>query len=199
MAKIKRLIKHNWQVDNFGFEKLKSTAQCGYTSACMVLSAKIQDASNDWFVKEFIMEMDKDFIIGKAGARKGASQGNYKKVMDHYLQKYDTPYQTKVVPQGATLDTIIKALESGSPLMASTMLTESGHYITIVGVDTERGVLICKDPFGGFNFKTKKYTVTAAAGDDVEYAFNDIFPVMEKSSKAVFGANAAGFRVLWVE
>jgi hypothetical protein len=199
MAKITRLVKYNWQVDNFGFDKLKSTAQCGYTSACMVLSTKIPDASNDWFVKEFVMEMDKDFIIGKSGTRKGASQGNYKAIMDKYLHKYDLHFQTKVVTQGATQDTILKALESGSAIMASTMLTSSGHYICISGIDTDRQVLICKDPYGKFDFKTKKYTVNATAGDGVEYNFIDIFPVMEASSKAVFGKNATGFRILWVE
>jgi hypothetical protein len=199
MAKIKRLIKYNWQVDNFGFDRLRSTAQCGYTSAAMVLSARIPDASNDWFVKEFIMEMDKDFIIGKSKTRRGAAQGNYKAVMDKYLHKYDLPFQTKVVPQGGTQDTIIKALESGSPLMASTMLTTSGHYICIIGIDTERSVLICHDSFGKFDFKTKKYTVNAKAGESVEYNYADIFPVMEASSRAVFGKNATGFRILWVE
>lgn len=198
MVRIKHSIKHNWQVDNSGFEKLKSTAQCGYTSACIVLSSKIPDASKDWFVKDFIMEMDRDFITGRSGVRKGASQGNYKKIMDQYLKKYDLPYQTIVVQQGATLDTIIKVLETGSPLMLSTMLTTSGHYIVIVGVDTEKGVLICKDPYGRFDFKTKKYIVTPDAGDDVEYLFDNIFPVMEASSKAVFGANGKGFRVLWL-
>jgi hypothetical protein len=143
--------------------------------------------------------MDKDFIIGKSGTRKGASQGNYKAIMDKYLHKYDLPFQTKVVTQGATQDTILKALESGSAIMASTMLTTSGPYICISGIDTERQVLICKDPYGKFDFKTKKYTVNATAGDGVEYNFSDIFPVMEASSKVVFGKNATGFRILWVE
>ena len=161
MPTYKLLIKYNYQNDNDSFDKLKSTAQCGYTSACMLLSTHIAEAVNDWYVKEFIMYMDKDFLTGKSGTRKGAMQANYKPVLDYYLKKSNVPYQAAVIPQGGTVDNIVNSLHNGSPLMLSTMMTTSGHYICIVGIDTERRVLICHDPYGKFDFVKKKYIVNS--------------------------------------
>lgn len=197
---IKLNVNYNWQLDNFGFTKISAGSQCGYTSACVVLSTRISDASNDWFVKEFVMEMDKDFITGKSNTRRGASQNNYKAIMDSYLQKHQSQFKTVVRPNGGTIDDITNALKKGSPVMASTMLTSHGHYIPIIGINTEKKCLICNDPYGLFNFKTKKYErVNATAGKEVSYGFDDIFPYMERSTKAVFGEKATGFRILWVE
>lgn len=192
-------VKHNWQLDNFGFTRIAPGSQCGYTSACSVLSTRIHEASEDWFVKEFTMKMDSDYISGKSNTRKGASQNNYKVIMDDYLRKYNLQYQTVVKPRGATLDDIIKALSSGSPVMASTMLTQSGHYIPITGISMKGKYLTCNDPYGAFDFKKKKYVrVTEAAGKGVKYMFDDILPYMERSTKVVFGEAATGYRVLWV-
>lgn len=192
-------VKHNWQLNNFGFTRIPPGSQCGYTSACSVLSTRIMEASEDWFVKEFTMRMDTDYITGKSNTRKGASQNNYKAVMDDYLKKYNLQYQTVVKQRGATLDNIVEALDSGSPVMASTMLTSSGHYIPIIGINMKEKYLKCNDPYGAFDFKKKRYgKVTEAAGKGIKYMFDEILPYMEKSTKTVFGTAATGYRILWV-
>jgi hypothetical protein len=195
-------VAHNWQVDNNSFSnKFKGSSQCGPTSCCIMLSAYIEEAEKDSFIKEFISDMDSKWLKG-VGERKTAVQGNYKSGIESYLKKHklEGKLQVKVHPSGATLEDIKEALSFGSPIMTSTKLTDAGHYICMVGIDEEKGVFIFHDPYGRFDFKTDKYAeVKDKAGEYVEYPIKDMIPVMEASSKAANGPKASGFRIIYLE
>lgn len=190
-------IEYNWQVNNFNFDnKFKGSAQCGGTSCCQMLSTFIKDASSDTFVKEFIEKIDGEWLIGKIKNRPSAFQNNYKPVIDFFLKKYNINKQAIVIQGGGTIEDVIKALRLGSPLMCSTKLTDDGHYITINGIDTNKNVFKVKDPFGLFDFKTKKYIKVIDKAGDTEYPINDLSIYMEKSS--MVASNKKGFRFIYV-
>lgn len=190
-------IEYNWQVNNFNFNnKFKGSAQCGPTSCSQMLSAFIKEASSDTFVKEFIEKIDGDWLNGKVENRRSAFQFNYKPVIDFFLKKYNINKQAIVIQGGGTIQDIIKALNLGSPIMCSTMLTGDGHYITINGIDTNKNVFKVKDPFGLFDFKSKKYIKVIDKVGDTEYSINDLSIYMEKSS--MVATKKKGFRFIWI-
>lgn len=190
-------IVYNWQVNNHNFNgKFKGSAQCGATSCSQMLSAFIKEASSDTFVKEFIEKIDGDWLSGKIKNRQSAFQFNYKATIDFFLKKYSINKQAIVIQGGGTIKDVIKALQSGSPIMFSTMLTNDGHYITINGIDTKRNVFKVKDPFGLFDFKTKKYIKVSDGVGDTEYSISDLTPYLEKSSMVAVKKN--GFRFIWI-
>jgi hypothetical protein len=190
-------IVYNWQVNNYNFNnKFKGSAQCGPTSTCQMLSAFIKEASSDTFVKEFIEKIDGDWLSGKVKNRLSASQFNYKPTIDHFLKKYNINKQAIVIQGGGTIEDVVHALKLGSPIMASTMLTGDGHYITINGIDLKRNVFKVKDPFGLFDFKTKKYIKVADGVGDTEYDIIDLSVYMDKSSMAV--TKKKGYRFIWI-
>lgn len=194
-------VPYNWQVDNYSFkDKFKGSSQCGPTSCCIMLSAYIQEAATDDFVREFIMEMDSDWLRGAVGNRKSAFQANYEIIIEKYLKKYGVNKNVVTKPYGATIEDIKKALNGGSPIMVSTKLTESGHYICMVGIDEERGVFIFHDPYGRFDFKQKKYVeVKDEVGSYIEYPISEMKKYMEESSKAAMGKQVNGFRIIYLE
>lgn len=190
-------IIYNWQVNNFNFNsKFKGSAQCGPTSCSQMLSAFIKEASSDTFVKEFIEKIDSDWLSGKVKNRQSAFQFNYKPAIDYFLKKYNINKQAIVVQGGGTIQDVIHSLKLGSPLMVSTMLTGEGHYITINGIDTKRNIFKVKDPFGLFDFKTKKYIKVIDGAGDTEYSITDLSVYMDKSSMAVTKKN--GYRFIWI-
>ena len=197
---IKLNTPYNWQVDNDNFsEKFRGSSQCGPTSCCIMLSAFIPDAAKDTFIKEFIIDMDSQWLKG-VGDRRTAFQVNYKTAIEKFLKKYNIDKKVIVKASGATLDDIKKALSIGSPIMTSTKLTDSGHYICMVGIDEEKGVFIFHDPYGRFDFKNNKYAeVKDKAGEYVEYPIDKMTIVMEASSKAAIGPKANGFRIIYLE
>lgn len=192
-------IIYNWQVNNHNFNnKFKGSAQCGPTSTCQMLSAFIKEASSDTFVKEFIEKIDKDWLNEKVKNRLSASQFNYKPSIDYFLKKYNINKQAIVVQGGGTIENVIHALKLGSPIMASTMLTGDGHYITINGVEINENkkVFKVKDPYGLFDFKLKKYVKIVDGAGDTEYKIDDLSPYMDKSSMAV--TKKKGYRFIWI-
>lgn len=197
---IKLTVPYNWQVDNDSFtNKFRGSSQCGPTSCCIMLSAYIPDAAKDTFVKEFITEMDSEWLKG-IGNRKSAFQGNYKLVIEKYLKKHNINKKVVLKAHGATIDDIKKALNSGSPIMVSTKLTDAGHYVCMVGIDEARGVFIFHDPYGKFDFTTNKYVeVKNGAGAYIEYPIEKMRKVMEESSRAAMGPKVNGFRIIYLE
>lgn len=196
MESLKLQIKYNWQVDNNTLNgKFKGTSQCGPTSCCMMLSAYIPEASNDAFVKSFIEVIDKDWLSNKVD-RQSAYQFNYEKPINQFLFNNKIDKKAKVRPHSGTFQEIIAALKSGSPVMASTKLTDSGHYICIVGWDDNTESFIVHDPYGKFDFKLNKYTQVANnVGAFVKYPYDKLSLAMIKSSEMV---NGKGFRIIYL-
>lgn len=192
-------IKYNWQVNNDSFVgKFKGSAQCGPTSVCQMLSAFIPDASTDEFVKKFIEKIDGEWLSGKVKNRLSAFQFNYASSIDFFLKEYKVNRKAIVIPHSGTLDDIVKALEGGSPIACSTMLTKDGHYVTINGIDLDKKVFKMKDPFGLFDFKTQKYAKVADGAGDTDYSIDSLSPFLEKSAIAATGGAKKGFRFIYL-
>ena len=196
MESLKIEIKYNWQVNNNTLNgKFKGGSQCGPTSCCMMLSTYIPEASSDQFVKSFIEIIDRDWLAGKVD-RQSAYQFNYEKTINQFLTKYNIPKKAITKAHSATFEEIYEALQSGSPVMTSTKLTDSGHYICIVGWDEPSQSFIVHDPYGRFDFKTNTYAkVTDGAGAFVKYSYALLSPAMIRSSEMV---NGKGFRVIYL-
>jgi hypothetical protein len=196
---IKLEVPYNWQVNNDTLNgRFKGTAQCGPTSACIMLSAFIAEASKDSFIKEFISEIDATWLDGKT-SRKSAFQSNYEVTINKFLQKYSIKRKAIVKPHSATLDDIKKALNSNSPIMVSTKLTKDGHYVCMVGIDEENKNFIFHDPFGKFDFVKNAYVeIKDKAGEYISYPIDKMSAVMEESSRAANGPRAKGFRIIYL-
>jgi hypothetical protein len=191
-------IKQNDQTDNSKLGRITPGGQCGYTSACMVMSAFIPQAENDKFVESFILMMDVDFINAVSNTRRGAILTNYGSQIDRLLRDYLVPKKTKILPHSGTNEDIIKAIDSGSPVMAATMLTKDGHFICIIGYDNERKVWIVNDPYGQFSFSDSKYAkIGKNSGAGVEYPYTLLGQAMVRSSNVATRKN--GYRILWIE
>lgn len=199
MQSIKIKINYNWQVNNNNLNgKFRGTAQCGPTSCCMMLSSYIPEASSDDFVKSFIEIIDRDWLAGKVKNRLSAYQFNYEKSINEVLTKYGVPKKAKVIPHSATLDELYSALQSGSPVMTSTMLTEDGHYICIVGWDEESKSFIVHDPYGRFDFEKNKYVeVKDNVGAFIKYPYELLSNAMIKSSRTA-NPKSNGFRIIYL-
>jgi hypothetical protein len=198
MESVKIEIKYNWQVNNNNLNgKFKGTAQCGATSCCMMLSSFIPEASSDNFVKSFIEIIDADWLSGKVNNRLSAYQYNYQKPINEVLKKYSIKKEAVVRPHSATKVEIHHALTDGSPVMTSTMLTDDGHYICIVGWDDASSSFIVHDPFGRYDFSSNKYVeVKDGVGAFIKYPANLLSMAMEKSSRVASGKN--GFRIIYL-
>lgn len=191
-------IHHNDQVDNKRLGRITPGGQCGYTSACMVLSTVIEEAKSDQFVERFITMMDVDFINAVSNRRNGAILTNYEGILNKLLKDYIVAKRAKVMPYGATNEDVIRAIDKGSPVMAATMLTKDGHFLVIVGYDTERKVWIVNDPYGQFSFADSKYIkIGKGSGKNVEYPYSLLGAAMIRSSRVATGKT--GYRILWLE
>lgn len=192
-------IKLNWQVNNHNFGgKFKGSAQCGPTSVSQMLSAFIPDAATDEFVKKFIEKIDEEWLSGKVKTRLSAFQHNYAPVIDFFLKEYGVNRKAVVVPHSGTIEKMIEALRDGSPLACSTMLTGDGHYVTINGIDLDKRVFKMKDPFGLYDFKTKKYVKVADGAGDTDYPIDSLSPFLEKSASAASRGTKKGFRFIYI-
>jgi len=197
MENIELEINYNWQVNNDNFSgKFKGSAQCGGTSACLMLSAYIPEASEDSFVKSFIELIDADWLSGKSKDRLSAFQSNYEKPINQILAKHNIPKKCVVRPHSATLQEIYDALKSGSPVFTSTRLTNDGHYICIVGWEESTKSFIVHDPYGKFDFSKDKYSeVKDGVGAYIRYPYELLSKAMIKSSQTV---GKSGFRVIYI-
>lgn len=184
--------KYNSQLDNKNYDRLKNWAQCGYTSAAVFLSAWLSDYNDDAGVESIINEIDSDYINKLSNHRKGAFQKNYSEFFKKKLPKNEIITKTN----GGTLTDVLNSLRSGSPLFTSTMLTKSGHYVTIVGYNFTRKSFVVNDPYGKFDFDRGRYIDTSiGAGKDVFYPTVEFSVAMEKSSQVAVGGS--GFRFIY--
>lgn len=189
-------VKYNNQCDNIAFTKLKPTAQCGYTSACMILSCYIKQADNDIFLGEFVEYMDRDFLSGQSKTRLGSSLSSYPKVLNNYLKENNINKQAKIKLHSGTDSEIQSIIDVGNPIMCSTMLTTSGHYVVIVGYDSDN--FIVHDPFGLFNFDSNGYIkIGGKSGEFAKYPREKLKIAMERSSRVATSKN--GYRFLWID
>lgn len=191
-------IKQNDQIDNKQLGRIKPSWQCGYTAAAMLLSSVLQEASTDEFISELIILMDDEYIKNKTNTRNGAFLAKYPDHITTILKNRNINKKVKFVPNSGNNNDIIKAINSGSPVMCSTMITDEGHYILIIGYDEERKVWIVNDPYGQYSFAESKYIkIGKNSGSQVEYSYSLLGNAMVRSSK--LATNKSGYRLLWLE
>ena len=190
--------KQNDQIDNKQLGRIKGSWQCGYTSAAMVMSSVYEPAKSDQFIIDLIMTMDKAYVENKSDTRNGAFLARYPEYLNAILAKNNINKKVKFLPHSGTNTDIIAAINNGSPVMCSTMITNEGHYIVIIGYDDDRKVWIVNDPYGHYSFSESKYKIVGKnSGAGVEYPYTLLGNAMIKSSK--LAANKTGYRLLWLE
>ena len=191
-------IKQNDQIDNKQLGRIKASWQCGYTSAAMLLSSVIEEAKTDKFIEELVILFDDDYIKNKSNTRNGAFLAKYPEYLNSILKKRNINKKVIFMPHSGGNNHIIQAINNGSPVMCSTMITNEGHYVLIIGYDDERKVWIVNDPYGHFSFAESKYKLIGKnSGAGVEYPYTLLGNAMIKSSK--LAANKTGYRLLWLE
>jgi uncharacterized protein YvpB len=196
---IKKLdVKQNDQINNKQLGRIKGSWQCGYTSAAMVLSSVYEPAKSDDFIVDLILTMDRAYVENKSDTRNGAFLARYPEYLNAILKKNNINKKVKFLPHSGTNTDIIAAINSGSPVMCSTMITNEGHYVLIIGYDEDRKVWIVNDPYGHYSFAESKYKIIGKnSGAGVEYPYTLLGNAMIKSSK--LAANKIGYRLLWLE
>lgn len=191
-------IKQNDQTDNKQLGRIKASWQCGYTSAAMLLSSVIEEAKTDKFIEELVILFDDDYIKNKSNTRNGAFLAKYPEHLNSILKKRNINKKVVFMPHSGGNNHIIQAINNGSPVMCSTMITNEGHFILIIGYDDERKVWIVNDPYGHYSFAESKYKLIGKnSGAGVEYPYTLLGNAMIKSSK--LAANKTGYRLLWLE
>lgn len=191
-------IKQNDQIDNKQLGRIKASWQCGYTAAAMLLSSVVQEASKDEFISELIILMDDEYIKNKSNTRNGAFLARYPDHISTILKSKNINKKVRFVPHSGNNSDIIKAINSGSPVMCSTMITDEGHYILIIGYDEDRKTWIVNDPYGQYSFSESKYIrIGKNSGSQVEYPYSLLGNAMVRSSK--LATNKSGYRLLWLE
>ena len=191
-------IKQNDQIDNKQLGRIKASWQCGYTSAAMLLSSVMEEAKTDQFIEELVILFDDDYIKNKSNNRNGAFLAKYPEHLNTILKKRNINKKVIFMPHSGGNNHIIQAINNGSPVMCSTMITSEGHYVLIIGYDDDRKVWIVNDPYGHFSFAESKYKLIGKnSGAGVEYPYTLLGNAMIKSSK--LAANKTGYRLLWLE
>ena len=191
-------IKQNDQIDNKQLGRIKASWQCGYTAAAMLLSSVIEEAKTDKFIEELVILFDDDYIKNKSNTRNGAFLAKYPEHLNSILKKRNINKKVIFMPHSGGNNHIIQAINNGSPVMCSTMITNEGHYIVIIGYDDERKVWIVNDPYGQFSFADSKYVkIGKGSGKNVEYPYSLLGAAMIHSSKVATGKT--GYRILWLE
>lgn len=191
-------IKQNDQIDNKQLGRIKASWQCGYTSAAMLLSSVMEEAKTDQFIEELVILFDDDYIKNKSNTRNGAFLAKYPEHLNYILKKRNINKKVVFMPHSGGNNHIIQAINNGSPVMCSTMITNEGHYVLIIGYDDDRKVWIVNDPYGHFSFAESKYKLIGKnSGAGVEYPYTLLGNAMIKSSK--LAANKTGYRLLWLE
>lgn len=191
-------IKQNDQINNKQLGRIKGSWQCGYTSAAMVLSLVYEPAKTDQFIIDLILRMDRAYVENKSDTRNGAFLVRYPDYLNAILKENNIAKKVKLVQHSGTNNDIIQAINSGSPVMCSTMLTKDGHYIVIIGYDDERKFWIVNDPYGHYDFAKSRYGLIGNnSGASVEYPYTLLGNAMVQSSRIVTGKT--GYRLLWLE
>lgn len=191
-------IKQNDQIDNKQLGRIKASWQCGYTAAAMLLSSIIEEAKTDKFIEELVILFDDDYIKNKSNTRNGAFLAKYPDHLSSILKKRNINKKVVFMPHSGGNNHIIQAINNGSPVMCSTMITNEGHYVLIIGYDEDRKVWIVNDPYGHYSFAESKYKIVGKnSGAGVEYPYTLLGNAMIKSSK--LAANKTGYRLLWLE
>ena len=77
-------------------------------------------------------------------------------------------------------------------------MTSAGHYIVVVGWDEATRDFICHDPYGAFDFEKNTYKKVAdKVGAYIRYAYEDLFPILEQSSKSASNNKIGGMRFIY--
>lgn len=151
-------VPYNSQRDNQPFPNLRGSSQCGYTAAAMAISPFVPRSATDKFIAKLILAMEP--IYGEArfedrilrlvpwarGRRFGAIGDCYVVALNAIFAEENLPYRMRWYPTGGTSAQLKAAIDAGSPAMLSTMLTDYGHFITVIGYDDQHW--ICHDPYG---------------------------------------------------
>jgi uncharacterized protein YvpB len=191
-------VKQNDQIDNKQLGRIKASWQCGYTAAAMLLSSLFEEANTDEFIAELVILMDDEYIKNKSNTRNGAFLARYPDHINSILKKRSINKKVVFMPHSGGNNHIIQAINNGSPVMCSTMITNEGHYVLIIGYDEDRKVWIVNDPYGHYSFAESKYKIIGKnSGAGVEYPYTLLGNAMIKSSK--LAANKTGYRLLWLE
>lgn len=159
-------IKYNSQRDNPPRQNIQPWAQCGYTSASMLLSAWIKKAQTDDYVLWLIDELEasvgglRKYVTSKLPWVKGriGSYGDaYAAAIGKILESEGINRKVRFAAEGGSFTEIYNALDvEKSPVFLATKITDSGHFILIVGYDAKRRIVICHDPYGDANTGYKK-------------------------------------------
>ncbi len=193
-------IKQNDQIDNKQLGRIKASWQCGYTSAAMLLSSVIEEAKTDKFIEKLVILFDDDYIKNKSNTRNGAFLAKYPEHLNSILKKRNINKKVVFMPHSGGNNHIIQAINNGSPVMCSTMITNEGHYVLIIGYDEDRKVWIVNDPFGHYSFADSKYAIIGKnSGHKVEYPYTLLGNAMVASSRIASGGSKSGYRLLWLE
>lgn len=200
-------IKYNSQRDNIAFKNLQGYDQCAYTSAAMLLSHFIPAYSQDALIGEMIKEVEPIYGSGSIGQivlaklpglknkRIGAFGDSWPIIIDAILKSHKIKKTAKFIPHSGTDEDIIKAIDSGSPCLLSTMLSSKGHYVLIVGyIKNAKGIInafIVHDPYGKVLTGYKDIN-----GAFCEIPWSTLAIAAEASSKIATGKK--GYRFTWV-
>jgi hypothetical protein len=130
-------------------------ARCAYTAGAMTLSLEIPEAINDAWIESFIYRIEHGDICQEILARPDFKKrlprmGAHGEVIAYaaeiILRDYGSSKKVIWHAQNAPDGTIEKAIDGGSPVCLSTMLTKSGHFINIATYDDN--FFYAKDPAG---------------------------------------------------
>lgn len=197
-------VKNNRQQNNIAFKGLPGYAQCGPTSCAMLLSYFIPRYTEDKAVAELIQEIEPMYgeaTLGQVilaampwmkGKRLTAFGDTYPHVINAIFKRHKIKRVAKLKGTSGTDQDIIKAIDSGSPCLLSTMLSSSGHYILVIGYQLNKSgqvmSWICNDPYGD-----AKTGYKSANGEAVEYAWGFLRDAAFKSDP-----NKKGYRFTYV-
>ena len=174
-------VEFNSQRDNPDVGRIKSYMECGYASIMMMLSQYIESYKGDGRVVEFNNLIDKDYSLYKTPYRVGASLERYPEFVDPILQKEGIKRKSVIHRHGADLNTIYEAIKGGSSVVLSTMLTSSGHYINVYGIDFEKQIVYANDPWFGIK----------------EYDMSYLFERASESTYLIYGKRGLGLRCMY--
>lgn len=158
MDKLVHKVIYNSQRDNQTVGGIPGSSQCGYACACMLISTVIPAAANDYWVAEFVDSMEPNF--GKKGIGeyilslpmfswlRNRRAGSYMPAYEIAIRNHLDPHGYSVIADyDCNINTVKKAL-AHSPVMIGTKITDSGHFILLVGYDDSEGCFIVHDPYG---------------------------------------------------
>jgi len=174
MSEIKQLIPSsqiiwNLQTNNQPFPGIPGSSQCGYTSLSRVMAQIFPELYNlpdekevDKNIAILIDDMEpkigkpgwgEKFLTSVTGGRYKSSSriGSYLDVYNAYLKDklIGTGYTTSFAANGGLWKDVEFALDCEMVVMIGTLITPSGHFISLVGQEDDNYIVL--DPYGNAN------------------------------------------------